>query len=110
MSRKRILQRKTPYTERMIAAQVVRRGYPGIQRLRTVMHQPLLHKLSYALRQTLEEVRAEWKVLPPRYFWPTVRMYAEEWGINNTAAFIRLANQPIDLTAPLPHPLLHPRD
>lgn len=94
----------------MVVGNYARKGYPGFNRLRAVLVQPLLSRLAYALKRPQKDVMAEWKVLSPRYFWPTVRMVAADEGITNVQAYILLSNTGIDLQAAGPHPLLCPRD
>ncbi len=88
---------------------IASRGYPGIHKLRASCLHPLLHRLAYATGLPVKQVQSEWKVLPPRIFWPTIREAARKEKEPNWRAFIRLANTPVDPTLPCPHPLLCPR-
>jgi hypothetical protein len=100
-------QRATMMQQNLVAA-FVSRGYPGIHKLRASCYHPLLHRLALALGQTFDQVAAEWKLQPPKRFWPLVRMEALE-GETNAECFVRLLGISIDAISPNPHPLLCPR-
>ena len=91
--------------DRIIQA-YVSSGYPGINKLRAVCYQPLVTQICQVTHLPPDEVQKRWKLLPPREFWPTIRRYAQEHGLKNWQAYLRLANMWPDPSQDCSHPLL----
>jgi hypothetical protein len=96
------------WTKNRIVQVCAGKGYPGFHKLRASCYHPLLRRLDHA-QGTQGAAQVAWKMLPPRYFWPTVREYAREWGVKSWVALIRLVDLPVDPAQSPPHPLLYPR-
>jgi hypothetical protein len=98
-----------PDTKTQIAKTYARKGYPGIHKLRASCYRPMMIRSAAALKCPEPEVRRAWRLLPPRYFWPTVRYWAEKLGVGHVEAFVYLADLDPDPTSPSLHPLIWPR-
>ena len=68
---------KVPSVQSLYMLKILSRGYPGIHKLRASCKTPLMIRTAKALGCTESEVSQKWRLLPPRYFWPTVREWAK---------------------------------